>query len=155
MVWPHGIIMLKQCLNNCSCWPARASSYVTELHLPFLRTCNSWSPTTDTAFINSSDIAYILNRLWQFVPNSFSTTRNSVTAHSLKTHITISHHSDNTLYMVVKTHGSAELQYSETGHSKLGTEKCQCCWFWPTYRKCYKTFWAILIIWLKWHMPTV
>ena len=74
-VWPHGIITLKQCLSNCSCWPARAM-YVTELHLAFLRTCNSRSPTTNTAFINSNDIAYILNRLWMFVTDSFSTTRN-------------------------------------------------------------------------------
>jgi len=57
------------------------------------------------------------------VPDFFSTTRNSATAHSLKTHITIPHHFDNTLHMGVKMYGSAALQYGETGYSKLGTEK--------------------------------
>jgi hypothetical protein len=39
-----------------------------------------------------------------------------------KTHITISHF-DDILHMGVKTCVSAVLQYSEAGHSKLGTEK--------------------------------
>jgi hypothetical protein len=57
------------------------------------------------------------------VTDSFSTTRNSVTAHSLKTLITISRHFDDILHMCVMMYGSAALQCSEAGHSKLGTEK--------------------------------
>jgi hypothetical protein len=73
------ISVLRQCQSDCCCWPAR-ERHVTELRLAFLRTCNLWSPMTNSAFINSIVSVYIFNRLWMFVTDSFSATRNSITA---------------------------------------------------------------------------
>ena len=50
------ISILKQRLSDC-CWPARATR-VTQPRLAFLRTCNSWSPTS-CAFTNSIGIVHI------------------------------------------------------------------------------------------------
>jgi hypothetical protein len=47
------ISILKQCLSDCCCWLPRAT-HVTQLCLAFLRTWNSWHPTTNSASGNST-----------------------------------------------------------------------------------------------------
>jgi hypothetical protein len=74
---------LKQLRCDCCYWPARETC-VTELPLIFLRTCISWSPTTNSAFINIIDTLYIFNRSCIFVTGTFSGTKNSMTARCLK-----------------------------------------------------------------------
>jgi hypothetical protein len=73
------ISVLQQRRSDCCCWPARVRR-VTELRLAFLRTRNSWSLMTNSAFINSIVSIYIFYHLWVFVTDSFSATKNSVTA---------------------------------------------------------------------------
>jgi hypothetical protein len=69
------ISTLQQSRSDCCCWSAKVIR-VTELRLAFLRTCNSWSLTTNSVFINRNVSVYIFNRLWMFVTDSFSAARN-------------------------------------------------------------------------------
>jgi len=53
---------LEQCLPKSPRLHLVLLTSVTELHSAFLKTCNSWSPTTKISLVNSSDTVY--NRLF-------------------------------------------------------------------------------------------
>lgn len=57
MVWPCVIIVYNSHPSRDPKTVVRATP-VTELSFVFLKTCNSWSPKTDSSFINSTDTSF-------------------------------------------------------------------------------------------------
>ena len=136
------IITLKQCPSSCCHWPAIAI-HINELCLAFLRTCESWNPTTKSAFINTTKFN-IFYHFWMFITESFSATRNSITARCLKSHITIPHHFGNPCAIErqhIVLHQCSSMQEIQNSSSSVWRNSpvwplashiilLQSCWFW-------------------------